>query len=217
MTASVRSGRLCATALLGVAAGLGGCMSGATYGTGEVPEMAIFHEVTGGIGSAKKEPIEYQPRAPLVLPPAPAAGQLPPPVEAADAGGDGGQWPHDPDKEKRSKEYATEHPRDAISQADYDRLKPLGALARPGGPDAVVGGNADHNDHPAYAVIHSKQQQVAVRSAMDQAQGLGPMSEHHYLTDPPETLRQPAASAPTEYDDVKKKGSGNWFSHIFGG
>jgi hypothetical protein len=33
----------------------------------------------------KKEPIEYQPRAPLVLPPATetAAAELPPPVESA--------------------------------------------------------------------------------------------------------------------------------------
>src|SRR4051794_39340687 len=119
MTPSARTGALCAMALLGAAMGLGGCMSGATYGTGEVPEMAIFHEMTGGIGSEKKKPIEYQPRAPLVMPP--TVGQLPPPVETADASA-GTAWPRDDDADKRPKNYDEKLVRDQVSPAEYDRL-----------------------------------------------------------------------------------------------
>jgi hypothetical protein len=206
-------------AVLGATSGLGGCMSGATYGTGEVPEMAVFREMTGGLASEKKKPIEYQPRAPLVMPPAQAQATLPAPVTTADATAGSTAWPQDPDQTKRSKDYGPENARTAISQADYDRLKPLGALARNDGSNrpAIIGGNEDHNDHPAYAIVHSKQQQVAVRTAMDEANGLGPMKERRYLTDPPDTLRQPAASAPAEFDDIKKKHQGNWFAGLFGG
>lgn len=216
MTPSARTGALCAMALLGAATGLGGCMSGATYGTGEVPEMAIFHEVTGGIGTAKKTPIEYQPRAPLVMPP--AAGQLPPPVETADAG-TGTAWPRDPDADKRPKNFDEKLVRDQVSPADYDRLKPLGALAQDPSrdPNEKVGGNADHNDHPAYAIVHSKEQQKQVRAALDDAHGIGTTGERRYLTEPPETLRQPASTAPAEFDDIKKKHTGGWLSGIFGG
>ena len=38
--------------------------------------MALFREMTGGlVGKGEKKTIQYQPRAPLVMPP--AAGQLP--------------------------------------------------------------------------------------------------------------------------------------------
>jgi hypothetical protein len=68
---------------------LAGC-GPSTYGTGEVPEFAILREVTGGLGAPKKKPIEYQPRAPLVMPP--SAAQLPAPVEPAAEAADV-QWP----------------------------------------------------------------------------------------------------------------------------
>ena len=69
-------------------------MQGTTYGTGENPEMAIFREMTGGLGAQKKEQIDYQPRAPLVMPPSTEA--LPPPAETASVGN--ADWPADPDK-----------------------------------------------------------------------------------------------------------------------
>ena len=80
-----------------VAAGARRLHATSTYGTGEAPEMALFREMTGGLlDSEQEEPIEYQPRAPLVMPPRPR-GALPPPGRdrrprpIAD-------WPMDPDE-----------------------------------------------------------------------------------------------------------------------
>jgi hypothetical protein len=94
-----------AVAPLVAAAGLGGCIQTSTYGTGESPELAIFREVTGGFGRPKEAPIQYQQRAPLVMPP--AKEQLPQPVEVA-AATDGVAWPEDPDQTAEArKEYGT--------------------------------------------------------------------------------------------------------------
>ena len=58
-------------AMIAAATALGGCMQTATYGTGKSPEVAMFTEMTGGLlgRNQEKKPIDYQPRAPLVMPP----------------------------------------------------------------------------------------------------------------------------------------------------
>ena len=49
---------------------LAGCNT-PTYGTGRSPELAMIEELTGNLagGGKKKEPINYQARSELVLPP----------------------------------------------------------------------------------------------------------------------------------------------------
>jgi hypothetical protein len=83
-------------ALLSTAAApvlLSGC-GPSTYGTGQVPEMAILREVSGGLLSTEQPAaIDYSPRAPLVVPP--STGALPPPVASAAA--PGADWPGAPD------------------------------------------------------------------------------------------------------------------------
>src|SRR5688572_31969684 len=105
-----------AVALLALAPGFAGCVSTATYGTGEAPGMAIFREVTGGfVGGDKNPPIQYQPRAPLVMPPPAEAAALPPPVESAvvaDA-----NWPLDPDQTPKASKYGD--PMDDDASDDY--------------------------------------------------------------------------------------------------
>ena len=98
MTRSALAGPLAISALLLLPVTLGGCgMATSTYGTGEMPEVAMFREVTGGLLNKKnpKAPIEYQPRAPLVMPAATEAETLPPPAEAAAAATP--DWPVDRD------------------------------------------------------------------------------------------------------------------------
>ena len=82
--------RMIGAAFFAALPALGGCGSSTTYGTGQAPEMAVFSEMTGGLTGGKKnqEPINYQPRAPLVMPP---DGQLQQPIETASA--EGGPWP----------------------------------------------------------------------------------------------------------------------------
>jgi hypothetical protein len=187
--------------LVGLCAGLAGCTS--TYGTGQAPEMALFTEMTGGLlDREKKEPIEYQPRAPLVMPP--AAGALPPPVQTAEAVA--ANWPQDPDALAR--ELDARDDEDALyggSQAEYRRLKPLAAALpnRQPRPTSEVGGSDDRYDQ-AYDIVHSGAQQDEFKQAVADAEGFT-RTERRFLTDPPQEYRQPASTAPTEFEEVEKK------------
>jgi hypothetical protein len=191
-----------ALVLAGLCAGLSGCTS--TYGTGQAPEMALFSEMTGGLlDREKKEPIEYQPRAPLVMPP--TAGALPPPVESAEVAA-AGNWPQDPDELARELDARDdEDPLYGGSQAEYERLKPLVAALpnRQPRPTTPVGGSDDRNDQ-ALDIVHSGAQQEEFKQALAEAEGLT-RTERRYLTDPPQEYRQPASTAPTEFEEVKKK------------
>ncbi len=204
-------GGVCRAALFltAAAAGLGGC-STATYGTGEAPEMAILREVTGGlgggiVGTKKEESIEYQPRAPLVLPPSGAATQLPPPVEAAAVADT--QWPGTADagvKEARFDDTA------ADLQAQHRRLRPLAGLPRQASVKTVQEGRISHAER--------QRQRKAFNEGMAGAStyGDGAGAGRRYLTEPPESLREPAATAPAEFEDIKKKNTG-FLGRLFGG
>jgi hypothetical protein len=182
-----------------------GCSPTATYGTGEAPEMALFREVTGGImGRRKKEPIEYQPRAPLVLPP--TAEQLPPPVEtAAIASPD---WPVDPNQSvagNRSKPPELPGSTDlryGAAQAEYRRLKPLVGVL----PGAHAPMPRDERMATYDLIIGGKQQREAFEKAIADAKGHD--RERRFLTDPPEEYREPAATAPAEFEDINASGKG---------
>lgn len=190
-------------ALLALAAGgLGGCTS--TYGTGEAPEMALFREMTGGFMSrGQKEPIQYQPRAPLVAPP--ATGQLPEPVETAEVAS--ANWPLDPDQNRAQPTYDEDYD----AQAEYQRLKPLAGLM----PQSRVKTDTSNDDlKQAYDIVHTKQQRAQFRQALAESKGYG-RTERRYLTDPPTAYREPAATAPME--EVKGSASGGFLKWIWGG
>lgn len=192
--------------LLAAAAGLGGCASTATYGTGEMPEMAILREVTGGLGAPEEAPIEYKPRAPLVMPP--SAGQLPPPVETASVVDE--QWPEDPDQRAPGNKFAEmdDRPFDDINPEEARRLSPLAALNR---RQAVE----ENYKRPALDLIVNREQRETFRAAVDEAEGVG-VTERRYLTDPPDVVREPAATAPTEFADIEKK-RGNFLTRMLTG
>jgi hypothetical protein len=194
-----------AVAPLVAAAGLGGCIQTSTYGTGEMPEMAIFREVTGGFGRPKAPPIQYQPRAPLVMPP--SDDQLPQPVEAASAT-DGVAWPEDPDQTERArKEYGDETPADDISPEEARRLRPLAGLM----PEQERPKTWKDNENPVYDIVDKKKRDQ-FKAAVDEAEGIP--KERRYLTDPPDTLREPAATAPTEFEDIKRE-RGGFLTRLF--
>jgi len=185
-----------AAALLTVAVALGGCETTSTYGTGESPELAILREVTGGLGAPKPEPIDYQPRAPLVLPPSTA--QLPAPVETAETAD--AQWPGASDAPSGSR-FGSEKPGDDISQEDYRRLKPLARMA-----DARRSLPND-DDNPVYDIFDNRNARDEFKAAIDDAEGVG-RTGRRYLTDPPEAMREPAATAPVEFEEIEKKRTG---------
>jgi hypothetical protein len=191
----------CLLAALLAPAWLAGCSPTATYGTGEAPEMALFREVTGGIlTGGKKEPIEYQPRAPLVMPP--TAEQLPPPAETASSASL--DWPLDPDARVASVTDLTEEElRYGGGQAEYRRLKPLVGVLPETPRDDVM-----DSRQPAYDVVHSRKQRATFQKALAEARGYGG-GERRYLTDPPEEYRQPASTAPAEFEDINTSGGGS--------
>ncbi len=188
---------------------LAACSPTATYGTGEAPEMALIREVTGGImGGNKKDPIEYQPRAPLVMPP--TAQGLPSPVETASAKSP--DWPVGYDQSAPTVSVATHANRPPGSedllygagQAEYRRLKPLtGALPESQRSEPVDSRIASRD-------IGGKKQREQFRQALTEARGYN--RERRFLTDPPTEYREPAATAPAEFEDIK--GGGGWLGWL---
>ena len=196
-------------AALVAAAALGGCMSTANYGTGESPEVAIFREMTGGMLSAKKEPVVYQPRAPLVLPP--SAGQLPAPAAAPEVAT--AQWPDDPDQGAEGSRVYAENSRDEISQDEYRRLKPLAGLAQSSSTARQGRDGRDGRFQPAYDMVNTKKEREAFKAAVNEAEGIS--AERRFLTDPPDTVREPAPTAPQEFEEIEKKKDGNFLTRLF--
>jgi hypothetical protein len=184
---------------------LGGCAMTSTYGTGEAPEMALFREMTGGLMSRdEKKPIDYQPRAPLVMPA--SAEQLPPPEETASVADP--DWPIDPNERTIAEDARNQDddPYNDVTPEDYRRLRPLKGLfgsrtQAPRRPNDDLA--ADRQDF--YAFIHSKQKQRDdFNKALADSKGLGHPQERRYLTDPPLTYREPADTAPQEFKDIGK-------------
>jgi hypothetical protein len=185
---------------------LTGCGMTSTYGTGEVPELALFREITGGLVSKeKKEPIEYQPRAPLVMP---ASADLPQPVDTAAAVD--ANWPLDPDARTVAPADDDDNPDNDISQDDYRRLRPLtGMFASNAARTAAPNNDRDAERDAFYGAVHqASDQRGAFSEALAEAKGLNRTSERRYLTDPPLAYREPTDSAPVGEVDtgVKKKG-----------
>ena len=158
MRRSAISGPFWLSALLVAADGARRLHGPATYGTGEAPEMAMFREMTGGIldKNEKKEPIEYQPRAPLVMPP--AAGQLPAPAAArrceTASAGRSPNWPMDPDGGRAG--GRRRRPGNDINQAEYRRLKPLAGVfpnQRAGRPTSV---DDERQDDYYNTIVHGQ-------------------------------------------------------------
>lgn len=194
--------------LLGSTTLLGGCFSTATYGTGQAPEVAIFKEMTGNIGGKKQPPIEYRPRAPLVMPP---SGELRQPVEVASVGN--AQWPDDPDKRVAGEKISGfDNPRDQVDQEYAARLKPLAGLGNRDWDQSKKG----ENFQPAYDIVGKGGSQAKEFNAALQAAEGYDASKRKYLTEPPLEARAPAPTAPTEFDDIKKK-RGNFLTKWFTG
>jgi hypothetical protein len=187
---------------------LSGCSPTATYGTGEAPEMALFREVTGGLLTKNdKPPIEYQPRAPLVMPP--TAEELPPPAETASAASP--DWPIDPDERVLAASRIDEDARAGGSQAEYRRLKPLiGVLPQ------RSAGNLDTRGSP-YDIVNSRRQRQEFQQALAESKGYA-RKERRFLTDPPTEYREPAATAPAEFENINSGGGGGgWLRWLMGG
>lgn len=198
MTRSAISGPFRPAVLLVLPFTLAGCIHASTYGTGEAPEIAMFREMSGGLlnKNQPKKQIDYQPRAPLVMPA--DAAQLPPPAESAAAASP--DWPVDRDQLKAEADARANDgdPRNDVNQAEYRRLKPLaGAFPDQQQSDEGyrVGRSTSGKDDYYRTVVHGREQRQAFAKAVADSKGFGAATERRYLTDPPVTYRAPAAGA----------------------
>lgn len=163
---------------------LAGCNT-PTYGTGKSPEMSMIQELTGNLGAGpkKKDPIEYQARSELVLPP---SSQLPAPEEKL-ALSQSAAWPNDPDRNKPTANTSGEIPE------EFRR----GRLARGSSRDA------DPNVSPIDVTeMNTAQRLEAQRKFREQRASMNSLdpTERKYLTDPPVEYRVPSANAPQPDD-----------------
>ena len=192
MTRSALPARFWSIAL--VALPLAGCSMMSTYGTGEAPEMAVFREVSGGIldKNKKKPSIDYQARAPLVMPP--TAESLPPPVESAEAASP--DWPIDRNQLTAEADARADDgdPRNDINQAEYRRLKPLAGLrSQRSVPEQIFVADDDGKSDYYNTVVHGRAQREQFAKALADSKGYGHTDERRYLTDPPIAYREPVA------------------------
>jgi hypothetical protein len=193
------------SAVLAAPLALGGCAMSSTYGTGEVPEVALFHELTGGLVGSKKKPIDYEPRAPLVMPP--NSQQLPPPVDTASLATP--DWPVDPADSAAPGPTKDDNPYDDVTRKDYERTRSLAAVMDANADHARESNakQSDHDDRDEYYRLlhHGGGQRDAFAKAVADSKGYN-STDRRYLTDPPLTYRQPADTAPTgEVDKGVKK------------
>jgi hypothetical protein len=200
MTRSAISGPFRPAVLLVLPFTLAGCIHASTYGTGEAPEIAMFREMSGGLlnKNQPKKQIDYQPRAPLVMPPAAGQAGLPSPVDTAAEANPA--WPADPMDSLASADARSTDDDDQndINQAEYRRLKPLaGAFPDQQQSDEGyrVGRSTSGKDDYYRTVVHGREQRQAFAKAVADSKGFGAATERRYLTDPPVTYRAPAAGA----------------------
>jgi hypothetical protein len=194
---------IAAAAVFAVLPALGGCISSTTYGTGQAPELAVFSEVTGGLagGNKNKEPINYQPRAPLVMPP---DGQLQQPIETASI--EGGPWPSTSDAAGDLAAVDDDDiARNDITPEYARRLRPIaGLLPADSGESGSSGSDRQDRIDRKYETMRNQGQRKQFSADLAEAKGFS-TTERRFLTDPPEGSRTPAETAPTEFEEIDKK------------
>ena len=166
-----------------------GCMSSPTYGTDKTANEQLFEDVGGmfALGGDKKEPINYRPRPDLVRP---TSQNLPPPQESV-ATADNTAWPESPEQ-RRARVRA-----EATARQDDPTFRPVVApdidpSARSRRP---VDANARRFERPSNGTeVGAPQQGAEVRRRVAE-QRQGSASTRKYLSEPPLTYRQPAATA----------------------
>jgi hypothetical protein len=204
-----RSGRRAFGAALGGSAMgallLAGC-SATTYGTGVDPGVQTIKDVAGiAMITEKKPPIDYEPRAKVVAPPAGADATLPPPGSGVTAGTDSPDWPNDPDVQA-AKLKADVAAREARGEKPAPLNLPDGSYSQPSPPPTTRTSRSNLiNTTPL-----TEEQHNAVIKAFADAKGSLSVDAsgkpvRKYLTEPPSEYREPDPTQPTTFTEKKKK------------
>lgn len=187
--------RLSAGLIFGAAGlALAGCSSGPTYGTGTSQGQQLFSDIDGifslGSNREESEQISNAPRPELVRPA--SIGALPPP-RAANAAANDPNWPQSPEVIRARNLAAAEATRDAATlPADFN---PSTGARMARDPNAIRPTDNAALDRSTLTPAELRGQRQAV-AAQRAATRQGSPTQRRYLSEPPVTYRQPAASAP---------------------
>lgn len=169
-----------------------GCTGAPTYGTGTPADKQLLNDVTGIItlGPQDKPHVDHRPRPKLVRPAKSEVAVLPPPQSDV-AASSNPQWPESPEaRRQRLRMEAT------ASQGDpnYDPqiAGPTSSASR-----VPVIRTRGENVYPAGGgPTYSRDQSAEYKRRMAINKQGSPI-DRRYLSEPPLTYRQPAATAPT--------------------
>ena len=204
----VRSRRIASRPLLIAAAGTAcllaaGCAGSPTYGTGTTANKQLLDDVTGivTLGPKEKPRADHRPRPELVRPSKSEVAVLPPPQNDM-ATSSNPQWPESPEaKRQRLRMEATANQGDSSFEPQIEgpasSAPQVGVVRSRGEPVYIMGGG------PSYGRDQSAE--FKRRMAINKQ---GSATERRYLSEPPLTYRQPAATAPTDQlgeDEWKKE------------
>jgi hypothetical protein len=207
---------LAAALVTGLPVILGACGSMTTYGTGKTAASQTVEDLTGilAVGSSKKqEPINYEPRAPIVEPPTGTAS-LPPPGSGETTVALSSDWPDDPDEAaKRYKKLIDERakageevsftlPDEALEQTRESRPRDDSNFAKKLRADKAT----QSLDIDAQKKMFAEAKQGRTGSV-----DVNGNPTRRYLTEPPVEYREPDPNAPVVITEKpKKKGKWAW-------
>ncbi|TYR32122.1 hypothetical protein FY036_12980 [Mesorhizobium microcysteis] len=164
---------------------LSGCMSSPTYGTGKSANQQLVEDVTGilSIGPRERGPeIAYNPRPGLVKP---ASLEVLPEPQQDMASSENPQWPESPE-ERRARIRA-----DATANQDNPFYRPEVA---PSGTGSTQTASYDPERWASEPVTRNPNARSEVQRRLRE-QNQGSPTTRRYLSEPPVTYRQPAATA----------------------
>ncbi|KQQ81228.1 hypothetical protein [Aureimonas sp. Leaf324] len=178
---------------LGAAAlALSGCM-GPTYGTGTSQGQQLFNDLDGmlTLGSSNRTRVDYSPRPELVK--SQKRDVLPPPRVASASSMDA-NWPESPEQRRARLRAAAPDGSDGALPVAFMTADKEGMTREEATVSSTVGKRAEMEG----SWISSKQMAGQRVAANERARvgRQGDPSQRRYLSEPPLTYRQPAATAP---------------------
>jgi hypothetical protein len=187
---------------------LAGCMGSPTYGTDKTATEQLASDVTGilSIAPKRRDPIEYKPRPELVKPAPESAAALPVPQESM-AASSNPSWPESPEQRRaRIRAEATANQ----DNPNYDSpvISDVAVASTASSPSAGLPAKGDDSgSNQSIRRPEFKNTREAYKKRLAETRQ-GSETSRKYLSEPPLTYRQPAATAPVDdigEDEFKKE------------
>ena len=185
---------------------LSGCVSSPTYGPGKTANAQLLDDVShlASFGQGSNKPhINYKPRPDLVRPGPGDKGQLPPPQTSLASSSDP-NWPESPEeRRKRLRDEITAN-RDKPGFVSPIEMDDAGSSNN---RLLLPSGSSRAEDYAARNPV-TDEKRLAELKARRLEETQGSPTQRKYLSEPPLSYRQPAATAPVGQlgeDEAKKE------------